>query len=111
VDALVYLIEKGKADIRKIGVRKASQFDGKPDFLQEYEVHDLEKNQPLWYAHFHYQSLDTAAEHFTKAHLKTVAQRTLGREYEEREKKAGRDVKVWRGEINATAAQQYFLNI
>lgn len=111
VDALVYLIEKGKADVRKIGVRKASQFDGKPDFIQEYEVHDLEKNRPLWYAHFHYQSLDTAAERFTKAHLKTVAQRTLGREYEEREKKAGRDVKVWRGEINTTAAQRYFLNI
>lgn len=41
------------------------------DYFQEYRILDIGNNdQPLWLAHFHYDSLDAAPERFTAAHLK-----------------------------------------
>jgi len=41
------------------------------DYFQEYRILDLtNKNQPLWLAHFHYESLEAPLESFTAAHLK-----------------------------------------
>jgi hypothetical protein len=41
------------------------------DYFQEYRILDIgNKDQPLWLAHFHYDSLDAAPERFTAAHLK-----------------------------------------
>jgi hypothetical protein len=47
------------------------------DYFQEYEVLDTaHHDQPLWLAHFHYDSLDAPLERFTAAHLK-IADRHL----------------------------------
>jgi hypothetical protein len=41
------------------------------DYFQEYRILDIgNKDQPLWLAHFHYDSLDAPPEQFTAAHLK-----------------------------------------
>jgi hypothetical protein len=41
------------------------------DYFQEYQVLDItEQDQPLWVAHFHYDSPEAPPEQFTAAHLK-----------------------------------------
>jgi hypothetical protein len=41
------------------------------DYFQEYRILDITNNdQPLWLAHFHYNSVDAPREQFTAAHLK-----------------------------------------
>ncbi|MFU2330601.1 hypothetical protein [Pseudomonas sp. NFX98] len=41
------------------------------DYFQEYRILDTSnKDQPLWLAHFHYDSLEAPPEQFTAAHLK-----------------------------------------
>jgi hypothetical protein len=41
------------------------------DYFQEYRILDITNNdQPLWLAHFHYDSVDAPREQFTAAHLK-----------------------------------------
>lgn len=41
------------------------------DYFQEYRILDIgNKDQPLWLAHFHYDSLEAPPEQFTAAHLK-----------------------------------------
>ncbi|MFY0730055.1 hypothetical protein [Pseudomonas sp. NFX15] len=41
------------------------------DYFQEYRILDTaNKDQPLWLAHFHYDSLEAPLEQFTAAHLK-----------------------------------------
>ncbi len=41
------------------------------DYFQEYRILDVtNKHQPLWLAHFHYDSLEAPLESFTAAHLK-----------------------------------------
>ena len=41
------------------------------DYFQEYQILDsTQHDQPLWLAHFHYDSPETAPEQFTAAHLK-----------------------------------------
>jgi len=41
------------------------------DYFQEYRILDITNNdQPLWLAHFHYDSVDASLEQFTAAHLK-----------------------------------------
>lgn len=49
------------------------------DYLQEYAVKDARTNKALAYAHFHYSSGTSQKEAFNAAHLKTPAQRRLGR--------------------------------
>ncbi|WNJ84645.1 hypothetical protein [Pseudomonas canadensis] len=79
--------------------------EGKTDYLQEYEVQDLcAGNKPLWYAHFHYASLQAPDQQPTAAHLKTAAQRRLGREYEN-----NTGQRVYRGPLANAAAREIFL--
>lgn len=41
------------------------------DYFQEYQILDItQQDQPLWLAHFHYDSLEAPPAHFTAAHLK-----------------------------------------
>lgn len=41
------------------------------DYFQEYRILDItNNNQPLWLAHFHYDSVNAPLEQFTAAHLK-----------------------------------------
>ena len=45
------------------------------DYFEEYRILDFtNKDQPLWLAHFHYDTLGAAKEQFTAAHLKIADQ-------------------------------------
>jgi hypothetical protein len=61
--------------LKNLGKRK----DGRPDYLQEYEIWDttLTPAELLWYAHFHYISAKPSMRHFEKAHLKLPKHRFL----------------------------------
>lgn len=105
-----YLLAQKVIRIRRIDGRVAETIDGQVDYLQEYEVQDLtDGNKPLWYAHFHYKTLQGADDHPTKAHLKTAAQRRLGRTFERCERADGRCTAVYRGPITNAAGRQLFL--
>lgn len=100
-----YLLDQKVIRIRRVASRVAETIDGAVDYLQEYEVLDLtEGGKPLWYAHFHYPSLETADDHPKAAHLKTAAQRRMGREYE---RETGH--KVYRAPITNASGRQLFL--
>lgn len=53
--------------------------EGRPDFMQEYEIWDLTAlpPTPLWYAHFHYNRRAATFDQFEKAHLKLPEHRGL----------------------------------
>jgi hypothetical protein len=68
-----WLVAQDEVYIAREGARKPVK--GSEDFIQEYAVKD--GDNVLWYAHFHYPKLDTPAESYSVAHLKTVAQRFL----------------------------------
>jgi hypothetical protein len=73
-----------EVSINASGVRRRLK-GPKKDFMQEYEVRDQKTKRVLWYAHFHYTSLDAPGEAYTAAHLKTPEQRRLGGAFEEYE--------------------------
>jgi len=107
-----YLLAQHVLVIRRVDGRVKETIDGQEDYLQEYEVLDLtDKNQPLWYAHFHYATLQAGDSQPTSAHLKTAAQRRLGRTFEQDERAAGRNTKVYRGPITNAAGRQLFLGV
>jgi hypothetical protein len=107
-----YLLRQQVIHICRVDGRMAETIDGQVDYLQEYEVQDLtDGNKPLWYAHFHYATLQTADDHPTKAHLKTAAQRKLGRLFEQSERMVGRNTQVYRGPITNAAGRQLFLGV
>ncbi|MGY2373620.1 hypothetical protein ACW9IB_03860 [Pseudomonas sp. SDO524_S393] len=100
-----YLLAQQVIRIRRIQGRVPETIDGVVDYLQEYEVLDLtDGERPLWYAHFHYPTPETADGQPTAAHLKIAAQRRLGREYE---RETGR--KVYRASITNASGRQLFL--
>jgi hypothetical protein len=91
---LAYLLERGEARIEKVGERQGLRnARGRiVDYLQEYVVRDTANQQPLWYAHFHYERAASAFEAFTTAHLKTVEQRRLGRQSQMLQEQSGQTV-------------------
>ncbi|QOY72777.1 DUF6543 domain-containing protein [Pseudomonas sp. OST1909] len=113
---LDYLVGKGRVVIRKIGARKKlrdKRPDGKDDYLQEYEIYDSNRqakaDQPIWYAHFHYDALQSSFDSFPKAHLKLFAQRYLGMKWQAAaEGLAFVDTKIWRGSIEKPFARMHF---
>ncbi|WP_175649507.1 dermonecrotic toxin domain-containing protein [Pseudomonas sp. Marseille-P9899] len=81
------------------------------DYLQEYVISDL-AGQPLWYAHFHYASLDAAPADFIVGHLKTREQRFDRGQYRVKlEKNSRKVIQIYRGMIDKTAAAELFLNL
>ena len=68
------LARQNAVDIRKTSPMKnlGKRKDGRIDYLQEYEIHDLAQtpSQVLWYAHFHYTKATPDLRAFEKAHLK-----------------------------------------
>ena len=78
------LSTEGEVSIQAAGVRRRLK-GPKKDFMQEYEVRDQKTKRVLWYAHFHYTSLDAPDEAYIAAHLKTPEQRRLGGAFEEYE--------------------------
>lgn len=111
VGAVEYLLQEKAISLRKLGRRRDISGNKGTDFLQEYEIRDAQ-GQPLWYAHFHYSSADAQAQAFTKAHLKTQAQRLQGLSFQKTEERAGRPVDpIWRGIIGTVAARSLFLSL
>jgi len=84
-----YLLRQKAIRIRRIGERKALK-KGR-DFMQEYEVADLE-GAPLWYAHFHYAQARGLASAYERAHLKTASQRLDGLSRQMAQDAAGEEV-------------------
>ncbi len=68
------LLRQNAVEVRKIALMKQlrNRADGRPDYLQEYEIRDLSIQPPrlLWYAHFHYSKARPRFGEFEKAHLK-----------------------------------------
>lgn len=104
---LDYLHEAGLIRIEREGalveLRKTSE--GRRDFLQEFVVLDTREipPRPLWYAHFHFNKANPSFDDFVKAHLKTVPQRRLGREWQNSHVE-----QIWRGELTRVIARKHF---
>jgi hypothetical protein len=75
------LVRQNAVDIRKIAPLKnlGKRKDGRTDYMQEYEIHDLTAQPPrlLWFAHFHYTKAAPDFGEFEKAHLKLPEHRFL----------------------------------
>jgi hypothetical protein len=114
---LDYLMDKQAISIRKHGtpVEQPRLADGRPDFLQEFEVRDLTHTPPrtLWWAHFHYNSATPLqVENFTKAHLKLPEQRRLGLQWQQGQAAAGNEVdSIYRGPITIPYAIKHFKHL
>lgn len=109
VAGVSYLNGKQQIRIRPLGPRKDISSGKGRDFLQEYEIADLQRT-PLWYAHFHYSSLTAGDSLFTKAHLKTPRQRFKGINAQRAQEVSGKNVeKIWRSPIDAASAARLFL--
>lgn len=109
VGGVSYLNGKQQIRIRPLGPRKDISPGKGRDFLQEYEIADLQRT-PLWYAHFHYKSLTADASRFTKAHLKTPRQRFKGLNAQRAQAVSGKNVEaIWRAPIDPVSAAELFL--
>lgn len=121
---LDYLLTQRKdanpiVDIRKTGPIEAlgKRQDGRPDFMQEYEIRDLRGAAPqvLWYAHFHYESSTPKQfDTFVKAHLKVPSQRRLGLKWQQIQAQGSGGSQVtpiWRGSIGKPFARLHFQEI
>ncbi|MFQ6556663.1 hypothetical protein Q7F05_11965 [Pseudomonas sp. Lb2C1-1] len=105
---LQYLFEKDLIQVARLGERKALK-GARKDFLQEYAINNRD-GFPLWYAHFHYEKIDTPKADYSVAHLKTKAQRR--EDYHSLLAKADSPyavVNVHRGKIGKLMAQSKFL--
>ncbi|CAH0146595.1 dermonecrotic toxin domain-containing protein [Pseudomonas brassicacearum] len=105
---LSYLFDKNLIQVARLGGRKALKGTRK-DFLQEYAVNDR-NGAALWYAHFHYEKIDTPKANYSVAHLKTKEQRR--EDYYSLLSKANSPyavVNVHRGTIGKPLAQSKFL--
>ncbi|MFM9381833.1 dermonecrotic toxin domain-containing protein [Pseudomonas sp. UV AK001] len=75
------LLRQDAVEVRKVALMKQLRHraDGRPDHMQEYEIHDLSARPPrlLWYAHFHYNKPRPSFAEFEKAHLKLPEHRYL----------------------------------
>lgn len=104
---LDYLLGLGAVEVRKVGavVELRKRPDGRRDFMQEYEVRRLAPVGVLWYAHFHYeQALPRGFDTYIRAHLKTVEERYVGRQWQAQAGAA----EPWRGEIGKRVAEAHF---
>ncbi|MCP1456450.1 dermonecrotic toxin domain-containing protein [Pseudomonas kilonensis] len=105
---LQYLFEKNLIQVARLSERKALK-GARKDFLQEYAINNRD-GFPLWYAHFHYEKIDTPKANYSVAHLKTKAQRR--EDYHSLLAKADSPyavVNVHRGNIGKLTAQSKFL--
>jgi hypothetical protein len=102
-----WLVEEGEARIEREGPRKLLKGG---DYLQEYAVRD--DAAVLWYAHFHYPKMTTAADGFSVAHLKTVAQRFMTyKDYMASGDTAKGAKGIIRAEIQPNMARKLYLSV
>jgi len=105
-----WLKRYNEIDIVSTGSRRRLKGQ-KKDFLQEYEIRKRQSQEVLWYAHFHYGSMEQAAANFTAAHLKTREQRKLGGTFDLRTAtNDGELLRIYRSEISPRLADQLFFN-
>ncbi|MBA1290865.1 dermonecrotic toxin domain-containing protein [Pseudomonas japonica] len=106
-----YLVQEGEARVERSGSRVALKGQGKrKDLVQEYAIREP-NGTVLWYAHFHYASLDAADSQYVAAHLKTVSQRFTGLQAQLAQAASDADVlKIYRSRIDPVAARELFLN-
>lgn len=102
-----WLVEEGEARIEREGPRRLLKSG---DYLQEYAIKD--DAGVLWYAHFHYPKIDTAAEGFSVAHLKTVAQRFMtAKDFMAQGDTAKGAKGIIRAEIQPNMARKLYLSV
>ncbi|WP_395607112.1 dermonecrotic toxin domain-containing protein [Pseudomonas sp. B22129] len=105
-----YLWTHGRVDIGL--VNRGKQLKG-GDFLTEYAVREKNSLKVLWYAHFHYPTLNAPRNGYSAAHLKLPEQRYLTRK--DLVAQAGRDNKRINGIVHAKISppqdQKLFLNL
>ena len=106
-----YLNTQGEVNIVRVGERKHLSKGQRKDYLQEYAIRSPDGSD-LWFAHFHYPALDTPAEAYTAAHLKTAQQRTLSEQaLYARAKSPNEYIEVYRAKLDKTLATKLFLSI
>lgn len=106
-----YLNTQGEANITRVGGRKHLSKGQRKDYLQEYAIRSPDGTD-LWFAHFHYPALDTPAQGYTAAHLKTAQQRTLSEQaLYARAKSPNEYIAVYRAKLDKTLATKLFLSI
>ena len=105
-----WLRSKNEVDIVPVGDRRRLKGPRK-DFMQEYEIRERQNQQVLWYAHFHYSSLDAPADAFTAAHLKLRDQRLLAGAFDMRSATTNPQViAIYRSEISPQLARTLFFS-
>lgn len=107
-----YLLRQGEVAVSRVGERVAlARRKGfAQDYLQEYVVNDAQGNA-LWYAHFHYASLEAAAMDFTAGHLKTREQRFDRAPQLVAGRNSQAIIQVYRSRIDRKSAQALFLTL
>lgn len=106
-----YLNTQGEVNIVRVGERKHLSKGQRKDYLQEYAIRSPDGSD-LWFAHLHYPALDTPAEGYTAAHLKTAQQRTLSEQaLYARAKSPNEYIEVYRAKLDKTLVTKLFLSI
>ena len=105
-----YLWTHGRVDIGLVA--RGKPLKGK-DFLTEYAVREKNSLNVLWYAHFHYPTLDTPRPDYSAAHLKLPEQRYLTQK--DLVSQAGKDDKridsIVRAKIKPPLDEKLFLKL
>lgn len=105
---LQWLLSKDEIDIVR-NVERRRLKGPRRDYLQEYEIRERRTRKILWYAHFHYTSLDAPADAFTAAHLKLRDQRLLAGAFDLRSATSNPQViAIYRSEISPQLARTLF---
>ena len=113
ISRVAYLKSQNEIDItRPKGREPTALRKGQDrDYLQEYVISN-KAGEPLWYAHFHYASLDAAPADFLAAHLKTREQRfDSGQCRLKMEQSSQKVIQIYRSQIDRPAAAELFLGV
>lgn len=105
-----YLHTQGEVTITATGPRRHLSKGQRKDYLQEYAVND-KHGKAMWFAHFHYATMDTPASDFDVAHLKTAEQRTLSEQALYANARTAHEyIQVYRAKLDPALAQRLFLS-
>jgi hypothetical protein len=105
-----WLLSKDEIDIVASGDRRRLK-GPRRDYLQEYEIRERRTGKALWYAHFHYASLDAPVDMFTAAHLKLLDQRLMAGAFDLRSATTNPQIiAIYRSEISPQLARSLFFS-
>ncbi|CAI8808988.1 RTX toxin [Pseudomonas sp. IT-347P] len=107
-EGVEYLLDRRVIYARRVDGRIQLK-TGRKDFLQEYVLLD-QRNEPLWYAHFHYTNETDAKADYRRAHLKTREQQYMTYELAMAQAKDPQQkIDIHRGDISPELAETVFL--